>query len=404
MNNYRVVLATGFIHILPDAMEALTSPCLPDSWNVYGAYAGLFAMIATLSMQLIEFLAHQRFRSSKMKHKHLKAHIESSQHWKNNQVKECDGPIRTIDDINDTVCANDICAEKEKQLNTVVDNIYYIHTNNDSVENDGEDNSQQSNIENSMDSDAKNRDSKECEQKSEKTDPPPHDHDDHDHSHHQHDHHGHSHHQHDHHDHSHHHHHNDCVTIDVIQIQPTPDPLELCEGTGHFHGAAFQEEHQNKISTYLLELGIALHSVLIGLTLGTTTDAFVALLIALCFHQFFEAVALGAQIANLKTASLKSAIFMVVFFSLTTPVGIAIGIGIHSGIYNPNSVSSLLVTGILDSLSAGVLIYVALVNLITAEMGANAHAFYSLSTKLKFLYYIALYLGAAAMAIIGRWA
>ena len=87
---------------------------------------------------------------------------------------------------------------------------------------------------------------------------------------------------------------------------------------------------------------------------------------------------------------------MVIFFSLTTPIGIAIGIGIHSGTYNPKSVSSLLVTGILDSLSAGVLIYVALVNLITAEMGTNAHAFYSLSGRLKFLYFIALYLGAGS--------
>jgi zinc transporter 1/2/3 len=138
--------------------------------------------------------------------------------------------------------------------------------------------------------------------------------------------------------------------------------------------------------------------------LGTTTDSFVALFIALCFHQFFEAIALGAQIANLKNFSIISAVGMVVFYALTTPVGIAIGIGIHSGIYNPKSVSTLLVTGILDSFAAGVLIYVSLVNLITAEMGANAHAFYLLRTRLKLLYYTALYLGVAAMAVIGRWA
>jgi zinc transporter 1/2/3 len=138
--------------------------------------------------------------------------------------------------------------------------------------------------------------------------------------------------------------------------------------------------------------------------LGTATDTFIPLFIALCFHQFFEAIALGAQIAHLKTTSLRPAITMITFYSLTTPVGIAIGIGIHAGTYNPKAVSSLLVTGILDSLAAGILIYVALVNLINAEMGTNAHTFYSLRNRLKFLYFAALYLGVAAMAIVGRWA
>ena len=200
--------------------------------------------------------------------------------------------------------------------------------------------------------------------------------------------------------------HDHCeIAVEVLNIESTPGPVNFCDESTHYHGAAFQDNGQtNKISTYLLELGIALHSVLIGLTLGTTAESFVPLFIALCFHQFFEAIALGAQIANLKTTSLKSAISMVVFFSLTTPLGIAIGIGIHFGTYNPKSVASLLATGILDSLAAGVLIYVALVNLITAEMGANAHGFYSLRSRLKVLYFLALYSGAGAMAVIGRWA
>jgi zinc transporter ZupT len=195
----------------------------------------------------------------------------------------------------------------------------------------------------------------------------------------------------------------DIIAIEVPHIESAS--ADLCETSAHHHGIALQDDgQQHKISTYLLELGIALHSVLIGLSLGTATDTFIPLFIALCFHQFFEAIALGAQIANLKTSSLRPAIIMIVFYSLTTPVGIAIGIGIHAGTYNPKAVSSLLVTGILDSLAAGILIYVALVNLINAEMGTNAHTFYSLRNRLKFLYFAALYLGVTAMAIIGRWA
>lgn len=309
-----VVLATGFIHILPEAMETLSDPCLPDSWNDYSAYAGLFAMLAALAMQLIEFLAHQKFRSSHSKHSHAvtSPHVHDC---RPNHEADPKAEVIAGDAHDATPHSHAACEHREHQL------------------------------------------------------APPH--------------------------------------TDVIQMETPMAALEACAPSAHHHhhGIAFQDDgSHNKISTYLLELGIALHSILIGLTLGTTTESFVALFIALCFHQFFEAIALGAQIAGLKTTSIKSAIAMVIFFSLTTPVGIAIGIGIHSGTYNPKSVSSLLVTGILDSLSAGILIYVALVNLITAEMGVNAHSFYSLSTPLKFLYFGALYAGVAAMAVIGRWA
>lgn len=45
-----VILATGFIHILPDAVEKLTSPCLPDSpWQDF-PFAGFGAMVAAIGM------------------------------------------------------------------------------------------------------------------------------------------------------------------------------------------------------------------------------------------------------------------------------------------------------------------------------------------------------------------
>lgn len=420
--NSRVVLATGFIHILPDAMETLSDPCLPDSWTVFGAYGGLFAMLATLAMQLIEFLAHQRYRSMKLKHAHVTVR---------NDVKACTVEERPHGKVND--CINNI--------NNTIDKIIFlehVHDENENPEaqnhihdtgeynqntkqahdhineNGGVDllnetnrkrkkkkshNTEINNLESNHESNHKTEEPEQILQTSDEIEKHHKTHDKNHNSHHAEEGHNHSHELGE----NHPHHHHDVVSIEIVDMEPSP--ANHCEESGHHHGLALEDDsHGNKISTYLLELGIALHSVLIGLTLGTTTESFVALFIALCFHQFFEAIALGAQIANLKTTSLKSAIFMVIFFSLTTPVGIAIGIGIHSGTYNPKSVSSLLVTGILDSLSAGVLIYVALVNLITAEMGANAHSFYTLRTRLKFLYYAALYLGVAAMTVIGRWA
>lgn len=243
---FRVILATGFIHMLPAAMEALTDDSLPAGWKAYDAFAGLFAMLAAMVIQLIEYIAHQQYQS--------------------------------------------------------------MHLNDD-------------------------------------------------------------------------------------------------DHVGHSHGLAFQNpEAATKITTYILELGIAMHSVLIGLALGTATEEFVPLFIALCFHQFFEGMALGAQIARLKQISVCSAIIMVLFFAVTTPIGIGIGIGLQSSAYDPESVTSLLVSGILDSLSGGILIYTALVSLIATEMGPDATTFHGLSTQLKVWYFVALYTGAGAMAIVGMWA
>ncbi|RWW38685.1 hypothetical protein BHE74_00056064 [Ensete ventricosum] len=62
----------------------------------------------------------------------------------------------------------------------------------------------------------------------------------------------------------------------------------------------------------------------------------------------------------------KAMVTMGLFFSLTTPAGIAIGTGISS-VYNENSPTALIVQGLLDSVAAGILIYMALVDLLAAD-------------------------------------
>ncbi len=48
------------------------------------------------------------------------------------------------------------------------------------------------------------------------------------------------------------------------------------------------------------------------------------------------------------------------FFALTTPCGVAIGLGVRST-YNANSPTALATAGVFDSISTGILIYMALV-------------------------------------------
>ena len=90
----------------------------------------------------------------------------------------------------------------------------------------------------------------------------------------------------------------------------------------------YHEHSHSRSSLYSLEIGIALHSVLIGITLGAATTELVPLLIAISFHQFFEGIALASVIFESSIDQLQS-IGLLAFYSLGTPIGIAIGISLR---------------------------------------------------------------------------
>ena len=149
------------------------------------------------------------------------------------------------------------------------------------------------------------------------------------------------------------------------------------------------------------ECGIIFHSIFIGITLGITSDPDTAkaLAVALCFHQACEGMALGATFVKAEYSLLKYAILGIVFV-LVTPIGVAIGIGVGSA-YQSESVLALGFEGAFDSLSAGILIYNAIADLILPtfseeEMPQNAW--------LQAAAMVALFAGAAIMALIGKWA
>lgn len=82
----------------------------------------------------------------------------------------------------------------------------------------------------------------------------------------------------------------------------------------------------------------------------------------------FEGLALGSRIALLKFEHGRGyeKWVMAFAFALITPIGIAIGVGVHNG-YNPNSDAALLSIGVLDAVSAGILLYAGLVELLAVS-------------------------------------
>lgn len=162
-----VILATAFVHMLPDAFSNFGSPCLPEGWQTYGAFGGVFCMIASLFIQLIEFAAIANAGSISRQN--------------------------ASDDSKDTV-------EAYKATDTATEQTAFDHINPHSHELAG----------------------------------------------------------------------------------------DRAHEIGHFHTAGLLEEGQSfrNIGTLTLELGIVMHSVIIGITLANTgNDEFTTLLIALVFHQ-----------------------------------------------------------------------------------------------------------------------
>lgn len=74
-----VILATGFIHILPDAFLTLNSPCLPQNpWREF-PFPGLFAMLASIGTLMIDTFATSLYTKMHFnKHKQVNADIEEA--------------------------------------------------------------------------------------------------------------------------------------------------------------------------------------------------------------------------------------------------------------------------------------------------------------------------------------
>ena len=171
------------------------------------------------------------------------------------------------------------------------------------------------------------------------------------------------------------------------------------------NASAEKEDYTAQLtSVFILEFGIIFHSVFVGLTLAVSGAEFVTLYIVLVFHQMFEGLGLGSRLATIPWPRSKRAIpyYLAIAYGLTTPIAIAIGLGVRQS-YLPEGRTTLIVNGVFDSISAGILIYTALV-----ELMAHEFMFSSSMRKGPFRLVLSAFgflcLGAALMALLGEWA
>ncbi|CDP08260.1 unnamed protein product [Coffea canephora] len=306
-----VILATGFVHMLPDATSNLTDSCLPEiPWSKF-PFSGFIAMMAALGTLLIEFIGTQYYERKQGKESQIV------------RVDSVDMESGIVPAENEGLNGKVFGEEEGGGMHIVGMHAHAAH-----------------------------------------------------------------------HRHSH------------------PQEQGACAGNkrSHSHGHSHSHEiddgneegsKRHVVVSQVLELGIVSHSVIIGLSLGVSQSPCTIrpLIGALSFHQFFEGFALGGCISQAQFKTVHATI-MACFFAITTPLGIAVGTGISTS-YNPNSPRALIIEGIFDSISAGILVYMALVDLIAADFLSKRM---SCNTRLQVASYIALFLGAGLMSLLALWA
>ncbi len=157
----------------------------------------------------------------------------------------------------------------------------------------------------------------------------------------------------------------------------------------------------------LLEAGILFHSIFIGMALSVSTGTpFVVLLVAISFHQTFEGLALGSRISALIPTlfgprSIKPWL-MALAYGTTTPIGQAIGLGMHK-LYDPASMAGLLSVGITNAISSGLLLFAGLVELL-AEDFLSDRSYEVLRGRRRLEACLSVAAGGLLMAIVGAFA
>lgn len=158
-------------------------------------------------------------------------------------------------------------------------------------------------------------------------------------------------------------------------------------------------------SLFILEFGVLFHSVFIGLALAVSGEEFKDLYIVLVFHQMFEGLGLGTRIAVTNWAQGKRATPWILAgaYALATPIAIAIGLGVRES-YAPGSRKALIANGVFDAISAGILFYAGIVELMAHEFLYSGEFKGKDGLKKSLLAFLTLIFGAGLMALLGKWA
>jgi zinc transporter ZupT len=155
------------------------------------------------------------------------------------------------------------------------------------------------------------------------------------------------------------------------------------------------------LKAYVLEAAIAVHSIIMGISLGSMTEENVSsikiLMIAYGVHQLLEGVSLGCAISATDLSFNKMA-GLIMFFACTLPTGIVIGLLISD---STDSYLGEMITGFSNGIAAGILIYVSMIEMMAEEFSnPNVKNDYGLKAQMI----LCITVGMVSMAVLAIWA
>jgi ZIP zinc/iron transport family len=341
-----VLLATAFVHLLPTAFVSMTDPCLPRFWNKgYPAMPGLIAMISVFVVVTIEMF----FATRGAGHSH-------SSEW-------------------DT-----IPEDTEDAVSPKARVVPFSNLESGRIENEEPQPANGHVISNYTTGSAEDVGSRYPKSPKRQLD--------------------------------------DEEDLDLDELDPIVDESAYLNAPTSFHRhrhdhghSQSQHSEQNPqklfLQCLLLEAGILFHSIFIGMAVSVATGTeFIVLLIAISFHQTFEGLALGSRISalipSLFDASSPKPWLMALAYGTTTPIGQAIGLWMHE-LYDPASMTGLLMVGITNAISSGLLLFAGLVQLLSEDFLSDK-SYEVLKGKRRIEACISVALGGALMAFVGAFA
>ncbi|KAK7849844.1 zinc transporter 6, partial [Quercus suber] len=350
-----VILSTSLVHVLPDAFDAL-SDCQVASqhpWKDY-PFSGLVTLIGALTALLVDITATSHVEDGHG-HGHSKSYVPVGTHDQENEKKLCGGELRNesvemvVQVVNEQERVDEVVKQKQRLVSQVLEIGIIFHSVIIGV------------------------------------------------------------------------------TMGMSQNQCTIRPLvaalafhQIFEGMG-LGGCIAQGSdseiplvlgllqcqkhviHGNGSTFLLLALAVGVGvGVGVGIQIRTPLVLVSVLSVNSCGSVFvlLGVVGLGFEEAGF---SFGTTAYMCFMFSVTTPMGIVLGMILFTVTgYDDSSPKALIMEGLLGSFSSGILIYMGLVDLIAVDFFHNKMMTSNL--WLKKASYIALILGSTSMSILALWA
>ncbi|KAI4254399.1 MAG: hypothetical protein L6R42_007209 [Xanthoria sp. 1 TBL-2021] len=355
-----VLIATAFVHLLPTAFVSLTDPCLPDFWNKgYPAMAGVIAMASVLVVVAIEmfFATRGAGHSHSSEYGALPVAEDRYKHTSNGNIRPApkrsqsmrpfrQGDIGIVQ--HDSIPLTTTRQSSERLVKgrppslILEDNPQSTRTSHQFYHDNDTHDPEANNNDSDLDLD--------------ELDP-----------------------------------HTSTINTNISSGIPPPTPTSA-------------NPQKLLLQCLLLEAGILFHSIFIGLALSLAVGtSFIVLLVAISFHQTFEGLALGSRIAALPFASgSPKPWLMALAYGTTTPIGQAIGLAVH-GLYDQQGQGGLLMVGITNAVSSGLLLFAGLVELLAEDFLSDA-SYETLRGRRRLEAWAAVVGGGALMAVVGAWA